>query len=494
MHWKIARDPFMALVCAKHGEQAAFEAGFFLDADPEDAALDDSDWLCTPRPKLAVHGERPVVLLATGGFCPVHAGHLAMMESAKLAAEKAGETVIGGYLSPGHDAYLQLKCGAAAIPTHVRLRQCAEAVAASAWLCVDPWEAMYRRVAVNYTDVVARLSTYLTARVDPRIAVRFVCGADNARFALAFSESGGCIVVGRPNDHAEFDKWQARLSGSSRILWVQGDNRTASRHLRAGPWPARAAARLVARCEDARAVRTLGLASFAAFQQQLLEILGRYATVRSVIMRDDGAQPNVISMDAMLAQAHTLAISRCYALGGYESRGHVARPGTPSIAAQLAAIPNGSYVLRDDDCVTGSSFAAARHALGDRVQITDTAVAVTHDADEDVVDTRDFLLGADHGGLVIELPNGTLGRAPYLLPYVDPAVRASISASHAFSLEVWELNRRFFSATDLRVRDLPEPARASLDFDDDARLSDICAWHARRLRAVYQAPEHPAPL
>ena len=49
------------------------------------------------------------------------------------------------------------------------LRLCAEAVAGSDWLSVDPWESMHRRVSVNFTDVAARLRAYLRAHVDPRV-------------------------------------------------------------------------------------------------------------------------------------------------------------------------------------------------------------------------------------------------------------------------------------------------------------------------------------
>src|SRR5689334_3025389 len=115
MHWKLRRDPYFSRVYEQHGELAVWEAGFFLDTDEEDASLADVDWLCTPRPRRAITGERPVVLLSTGGFCPVHDGHLAMMEAARAAAEQAGFDVIGGYLSPGHDEYLRMKCGSSAI-------------------------------------------------------------------------------------------------------------------------------------------------------------------------------------------------------------------------------------------------------------------------------------------------------------------------------------------------------------------------------------------
>ena len=161
MHWKIARDPFLRPLVEAQGEEVAWSSGFFFDTDTRHQPLEDADWWCTPRPRGLRPGERlgerPVVLVATGGFCPVHEGHLAMMRAARTVATNAGYTVVGGYLSPGHDEYVRLKCGAEAIPASVRLEQCAVAAAATDWLSVDAWEALHRRVAVNYTDVVARL-------------------------------------------------------------------------------------------------------------------------------------------------------------------------------------------------------------------------------------------------------------------------------------------------------------------------------------------------
>ena len=489
MHWKIERDPYLSALCARGGEEAAYEAGFFVDGDPTDAPLNDVDWWCTPRPKRPAAAERPAVLVTTGGFCPIHDGHLAMMEQARQAAEQAGFQIAGGYFSPGHDQYLRMKCGAAALPAYERLRLCAEAVAGSDWLSVDPWEAQHRRVSVNYTDVVARLRTYLRAHVDPRLEVLYVCGGDNARFALAFTERGGCVVVARPGSDAvaEYRMWRDRLGGHPRILWAASDSRASSRALRAEVWTAPPRARVVVRTEDQRAARTLGLpvAAVVEFQSALLRLLAAHVDVRSVPLQgDDDPNAAVISLDPMLPARHNLAISRLFALGGYERLGHVARPGAPPIEHQLAAIPGGSYTLRDDDAMTGSTRAAVRDLLPARIAIAELRVAVPHGHDEDVVDARDFLLGADEGGLVVQLPNGDLGRSPYLLPYVDPAARASVRASHAFSLDVWSLNARLFATTDLRVADLPEPARRLFDSAGNRRLDEVCNFHVERLQAI----------
>jgi len=491
MHWKLARDPYLAPLCRRHGEAAAFSAGFFDDEDPENAALDDVDWLCTPRPKRGGATERPVVLLATGGFCPVHAGHLEMMERARAAVEQAGFSVIGGYLSPGHDRYLRAKCGPLAIPAQERLRQCAEAVADSDWLSVDPWEAMHRRVAVNYTDVTARLQAYLRVHVDRRVEVFYVCGGDNARFAYAFTEQGRCVVVNRTGAEAELERWRTKLAGHPRVIWAEGGGRLASSSaLRVSPPMAAPRARLVVRVEDERAVRTLGLTSLRAFQQELLMLLARYATVRVARLHPCGPEANAISLDAMLPAAHNIAISRLFAPGGYEALGHVARPGAAPLAEQVALIPPGHYVLRDDDTITGGTLEAVRGLLPANVTVSAVDVAVTHDDDEDVVDARDFLLGSDDGGLVLGLPGGDIGRAPYVLPYVDPFARASISASRAFSIAVWALNARAFRATSLRVCDLPPPTRTTLPLPNGMKLDEVCAWHIERLERSAPLSDH----
>ncbi|HVF17546.1 MAG TPA: hypothetical protein VNA21_11565 [Steroidobacteraceae bacterium] len=476
MHWKLARDPFLRPLAETQGEQIAWDAGFFLDSDAQHQSLEDCDWLCTPRPRCVRGGERPIVLLSTGAFCPVHDGHLAMMNAAHAAATRAGYTVLGGYLSPGHDDYVRLKCGAEAIPASARLEQCAAAAASTDWLSVDSWEALHRRVAVNYTDVVGRLRSYLRAHVDPRIDVFYVGGADNARFALAFQRDAGCIIVGRPGAEDEAAKWRARLEGNPRLLWTNGEHAAASRHLRDGtPYAARSR-RLVVRRDDERAVRTLGV-DLQSFQEELLASLHEARIIETKVQPMRAA---TISLDPFTHAEHRLAVSRVFALGGHQLLGYVARPGNASIEDQIATIPSGDYTLLDDDRMSGGTLAAVIAMLPSRIQITKTELMLEQRANEDVLDSRDFLVGSDEGGLVVVLPDGSLGRAPYLLPYVDPAARASIPDAKAFSKAMWDANACVFAQTDLKLTDLPEVWQRTFRAHRERTLRDLCAWHASR--------------
>ena len=150
-------------------------------------------------------------------------------------------------------------------------------------------------------------------------------------------------------------------------------------------------------------------------------------------------------------------------------------------------------MLHEDDRMTGGTLAAVRAILPERIHVVRTELAMARAPDEEVVDSRDFLLGADHGGLVVELPDGHIARVPYLLPYVDPSTRASLPSedAHAFSVDVWSLNQATFRGTGLVVGDLPDYARATLRaFGDDVELEEVCRWHVERLHSIGQELAH----
>lgn len=50
-----------------------------------------------------------VVLLSTGAFSPPHHGHAEMLKCAQEGLQENGVHVLGGFLSPSHDAYVQYK-------------------------------------------------------------------------------------------------------------------------------------------------------------------------------------------------------------------------------------------------------------------------------------------------------------------------------------------------------------------------------------------------
>ena len=518
MDWKIARDPFYRGLFERFGQAFIDEAGWFADTATSDAPLDDVRWLTTPTTLIQRNlsrlgaqlvdaaGSRPAVLICTGSFCPVHVGHLELMASARAAVEAAGFSVVGGYLSPGHDEYLRLKLGDAALSPSHRLELCGLAVADSDWLMVDPWEALGCAVAVNFTDVVARLEAYLAHHVGPDITVFYVCGADNARFALTFAERGHCVVAGRAGSTAVLDRYREHplLRDNDRVLWAARAHEGSSTRAREGDTSVVPAAirerlhprrpeRLTLRIEAAELAWPGREQAWADTCAGLCALLERCFAVERIAQADQRAPVGLptISLDPFTPGDHPLALSRLFDLGGTTPRGHTTRPGAPPLAEQLAAIPPGRYHLFDDDQCSGATlrFATALLPAGVVAAEVSTLLGRGPGTPREIADARDFVLGSRDGGLVLTLPNGSLGRAPYLLPYVDPAARCSVPAEQAlgFSAAVWQLNVEFFAGSGLVVADLPSPARRTMltaGFTDETPLVTVCAWHRDQLAAL----------
>jgi len=543
---QLLADPFYGPLLPLLGQAGVEEAGFFEDSRTslEPDPREETDWLCTPifhaRERLQrSHPEQPLaVLLSTGAFCPVHPGHLALLEHARQALEARGMCVLAGYLSPGHDEYVMGKCGAQVPPAAHRAHLCQQAVSGSEWLMVDEWEALHTSAALNFSLVIERLQNYLNRHLACARPVRvfYVFGSDNARFSLSFLRRGQAVCVERPGyrDRLEHYANHPRLRGNARVTFVrdvvlpnvastqvrQGDFELLAPNVRAlwagwhGPGKDRSA-RLFLRDEGAWSVQhwTGREQAYAEFTRQVavaVEDSFRLAQLpdpptplqlcvlslqqqRQEALERFGAE-HILSLDPCLPGVANLGVSRCFELCADAIRpGLVARPGWPPLEEQLAAIPPGTYSLVDDDIATGHTMQAVLGRLPEHCRVDrQAALCQLPSLGEGLVDlgdVRDFLLGSWEGGLVVCLPDGRLARVPYLLPYVNPADRLSLplSQSLAFSRRVWQLNADFFQPTALTVADAPmafgELCRY-LGLPPELLLADWCRWHLDRLGPV----------
>jgi hypothetical protein len=183
----------------------------------------------------------------------------------------------------------------------------------------------------------------------------------------------------------------------------------------------------------------------------------------------------VVSMDPLMEKgAIPLAFSRCYLPGGTRFVEMIPRPGYPSLEDQVKLIDRGSegrpLIVVEDDFYTGETIEKTLTerlgALAPRIAgvVAGTKIgphqppsflvrgAVRYvcegDADPlakvDLGDPRDYVIGAS--GLVCRLPSGSLGRLPYVLPFVSPTARASIpsAAEGSFSAAGFALSRTFY--------------------------------------------------
>jgi len=118
-----------------------------------------------------------VVLVSCGSYSPITNMHLLVFEQARnyLQLETGKFEIIGGFLSPVHDAYGK----ATLIPQQHRLSMCEAAVQSSKWLSVQQWEIKQ----LGWTTTAETLCKYQEALnrahlTDQPIRVKFLCGAD----------------------------------------------------------------------------------------------------------------------------------------------------------------------------------------------------------------------------------------------------------------------------------------------------------------------------
>jgi NAD+ synthetase len=546
-------------------EAGYFDSGFF------DPSLADPRWWTSPFDKILERLAQPAaqdtsrelfVLVSTGAFCPVHTGHLDMMEQAKRIIEERGKVVLGGYLVPDHDEYILHKCGKAEVSATQRVDLCERAVVSSDWLMVERWAALHAPKAVNFTTIVDRIQRVLAynVRTHRPIRVAYVFGSDNANFVKAFVGRGSCVCVLRPgyeedlktaaahpsvriNPHIMFSRratppWASTdvrrgdlkpLPDVVKPEWLRLRSAMAGNHTESdgavslyvrneGDWAVQPWAELpgVNSACVYQAYRSFSVGLHAALEQAFAQKLnsGPRVHVVPLHLREQAAlfqtlavTAPIISLDPCLPGTHNLAISRCYApLSGNADPVFVARPGSPPLETQLACIPtDGKYVLFDDDSFSGRTAAHARGLLVPHchveklVTLCDASgplkalqqqgkVEAGHRPRLNLVDCRDFLAGAREAGLVLSLPNGTIGRAPYVLPYVRPYHRVSVPAGEEieFSRRVWELNMQFFSTAGpaLRVANVSfayHELCLAQGFEETMTMVELCQWHIRQL-------------
>lgn len=192
----------------------------------------------------------------------------------------------------------------------------------------------------------------------------------------------------------------------------------------------------------------------------------------------------IISLDPLMEQGvATFAISRGYYAGGIQDFGQVARPGSASLVDQASGFTglfaSGPICVVEDDVFSGGSVIGSVDALiaaGAHIQSVVTGIqvgkpkkleamgipvvsVVQYETDDgrdifdavDLGDPRDYLVGAS--GLVTKLPNGEYGRAPYILPLVSAAARASIPTAQErrFSQDVLQANMEFFQQVERQI-------------------------------------------
>lgn len=430
------------------------EAGWFDDRQDLDTrkSFYNTDFFCTPLHKLKKpKTNNPVVLLSTGGFSPLHNGHINMMEVAFETLSQQGVDIVGGYFSPSHDNYV-LKKHSKTFCIEERIKSIEFKIHSHPYLMSCLWEAVLNKEAINFTDVIQRLEDYLRKYYHPNVSICYVFGSDNQGFIRAFEKLGMCVCVSR-DEKLKPELEKIIDSNQNRLFFIENSifSDLSSRN--------------IPREKVCTEIKPYCLRMDSQFNNDLVNIFSKYKKyIIQLPKKYDINTKNCISLDVHTLGEYNLELSRIFYLGDRQFKSNQLTSRThKSMHEQISKIPQGSYKLIDDDIASGFTINFVKSLLQDyNIQIEESISLLStkvQDSFEDVVDLRDFVFGEEYGGLTIELPNNKITRVPYIFPLIDLNFRAKLKYKDAieFSKEVIDLNLLILQ--NKQIHELPENQR-----------------------------------
>lgn len=461
--------------------------------------------LTTPFNKLNIkEGVENKILLTTGSFGPVHQGHIAMMDKAKATLESKGYHVAGGYMSASHDNYVSTKRGMD-MDVFDRVRVLDETLASNDWLMVDKWEALYSKTNINFTTVIDRLTQYLEHWLEEDIEIVYVFGSDNISFSYAFHGMGEFVCVNRDdsllipedliadNGRMHFVDMPAHSMSSTKIREARAKHKTE-----------RVGQKKAIGDNEGYLYYIRDDHKFLGMDLQKSEING----IVDIIESFSGKDAHVVDVQAQLKKVKkrlegkkTISLDRYFDGDINANTCRLFHISEAQIAPSRLIGRNGEednrvveekgerYTFVDDDIATGRTLQLFKKDNPD-IEINDyffmNRLSIDQSKVFDIVDMRDFIVGAPFGGLCVKMPDGSITRVPYMAPYVDLSSRASIAPNKVFamSMALWKANKAMYERTGCRVRDVHELAQVwmkGIGFKEDDRVADICQWHIEKM-------------
>lgn len=414
------------------------KSGYFITSKNfEDITSVNPQFVCTPFESVLNNynlnsSKRPIVLLCTGSFAPMHDGHISMIKSAVNALNEKYH-VLGVYISPGHDEYVLTKQGASIFNAEDRIQLAMNKIKEHNldWM-VDPWEALYTGCALNFTEVLIRLKKYLSFHVSDKIEVAFCFGADNAGFTNVLNDIPHVCISRNNIKHVEM---------TNKGIFVCHDyENISSTQIR----------------KNMNFIQNTGQIALRG-KGDLYQLLQKYYT-HNLYLWDHISEfkENIINMDALSNDIflYNIEISRKFILSdAQDTSRYINRPGSLSLKDQIKTIPPGSYILFDDDIHTGGTINYILSNFPSHIIINGVQTLIKKkDKTIDILDERDFIMNSNYGGLVVQA-NNKLWRVPYIMPFVNIRRRASLDNGNGrlLSLELLRYNKKLFSNENINI-------------------------------------------
>lgn len=504
---KYLKDRFYKKIFTRYkSEEKVIAAGWFDDGyDVIDYKL---NILTTPVNKVVSNlkncpkDKTPIVLLSTGGFYPIHDGHFNMMESAKQILNQSGYYVVGGFFSPCNDSYTNTKPNFN-INKYERINLCFKQVENSDWLSIDPYECLYLPKTINFTEVINRFEQYLHKYVDNSIKIAYVFGGDNAEFMYCFEDDGVGVCVNRYKSSSIFNQTKQAIKNPN-CYFIKEDKHTykySSRNYRKvdNIKDNKFTGQYLIRNEELLPFKNLcniyGETKLKAAQVNFLNglvmLLKQYVTEdiytinlndQLIAAKEKLKDKNTISLDAFYNGTINIRTSRLFNLDAQYNFKELLFD-----KHQIKSIPADKYILVDDDSVSGRTLKKFKEQLPDSVIIDSHYLLMSEsklDNIQDVIDLRDFIIGAENGGLKVQLPNNKIIRVPYIFPFVNLTTRASVPGKYTgfISKAIWQLNINFYESInpDIKLKDGSSDFICLMEYlgwSKETKLTDIFRYY-----------------
>lgn len=460
----------------KYGEDYIINAGYFENEEQNNCLTDEElieslKFLCTPLPDISQIKDNSIILLNTGCYNPLHEDHIEMMKLAKDGMEKLGFHVLQGYFAPDADTYVKTKT-----KTYLNINQRCELISNMVneydWLNVDSWSGTFIPTDVNFTTIYRRLELYVERYLYKHIPIYYVCGSDRANFSFTFEDK--TIIIERNYDYTDNG---LDFHPNAKYFYPKTPLTKSSTEIRKS-WNVEKPEKsgLILRVEEKNQIFQNILNDY--YKEINFEYQFKQNKVFSKINK------NLISLDSLLRDRYSLEISRYFNLGGCDFIKYDSRIGSTSLETQVSNIPKDlNYYLFDDDTYTGGTFKFARELFKNHNILGEITLVKSNINDYEVLDLRDFILGYNNG-LGIIAPNGHRFRVPYVYPFVNPYIRASIIDPIGFSKHIWQINYELYYT---KYRDVKVKFCSSYDcfryvgFDDEMEIYKICEYFRDKL-------------
>lgn len=446
------------------------------------------------------------ILLNTGSYAPTHAGHINIMKQAKEKIKNLGlsdNPVM--VLSPSHDKYVLTKSSDISYwNINNRIEKLYEEIDSfpnkdsDDIFLVDPWEAVYCEYPINFTDVIIKYIKDLD-KLNINYKIGYVFGSDNEEFIYPFENLSEedkskfyAICVERENyplhihskeenilyipPNTNYHHFSSRKIRKDNVYYKKDENKSFYSNTKDSFYAVREDSNLALKKWIEKYPNKKGSLqkSYKEFHEGLKKLLCLYTehktqTIELELQKQIVKEIKIqnLNLDVATHDLSTYMINygRAFLPGENQLRPEkmVQRPED----SKECFIPPGDYLFVDDDIASGKTFELISKIFKEKGIFFTDKINLTQKYCEkiginyhlfDIVDTKDFLLGAYSGGLICNI-NNELIRLPYFAKYINLYTRATIDYSKiiSFNKKVLSLNKIFFKKNSfLLIDDLSE--------------------------------------